>query len=191
VTATGGDGLTASRTVHYAVQKAASALALSEWAQYPGRCQAESGGQAVLAAVACDHVYVVLAERLAKGATGLVTVTFSGGFPGSPRAITATVRARARWRVRVLVPGRDHEPGDRWTVDIPIRATPPTQRGGPQPNSCSRPKDWVRPDFRTAREPPRQARRRPAMHMACNRSAGAWSTWLLPSGSSHASLTGR
>jgi hypothetical protein len=47
-----------------------------------------------------------------------VTITATGGWKGlRQRTFTAIASIRGgRWRTRLRIPGRDREPGDRWTL---------------------------------------------------------------------------
>jgi hypothetical protein len=92
-------------------------LSVSAHPVHRHRCQAEMNGQATTASVACNSAILDIRGAVTKTATGSVTVTITGGPPRRHRRLRVTaVIHNGRFRARVQVPGRNFEPGDRWTV---------------------------------------------------------------------------
>jgi hypothetical protein len=84
------------------------------------RCQAELNGRARASRVLCDQLWVTLTGTADQTAGGLVTVSMTGGWSTllvRTAGTTATITG-GRWQARLLVYGRNHEPGDRWTIKI-------------------------------------------------------------------------
>jgi hypothetical protein len=101
-------------------KRRAALLGIVRVAAHPvhvGRCEAEMNGLATTAqAGACDSLILAVSGKVAGAATGVVQLRLSGGPPGARTIrLTATIH-NGRWRTRVQLPGRNTEPGDRWTI---------------------------------------------------------------------------
>jgi hypothetical protein len=88
-------------------------------------CQAELNGKATTSRVTkhhplCDQLWVTVTGTTDQTAGGQVTVTMNGGWSAlKVRSATTTASVTGgRWQARLLVYGRNHEPGDRWTIKI-------------------------------------------------------------------------
>jgi hypothetical protein len=97
--------------------------------QHPDACAAELNGRAVLSRVKCKRLFVDVAGTIAQGATGTLDVSMTSRFghrKHSKHALASALRtqrsaagasfANGRWHARLLVPGRNREPGDRWRI---------------------------------------------------------------------------
>jgi hypothetical protein len=97
-------------------------LRLVTTSQHWGSCVPELNGRAASDRSGCEAAELVLVGSLDPAATGSVRIVAIGGYrrlAESARTIKATALVKhGHWRAQLLIPGRDYDPGDRWTIIV-------------------------------------------------------------------------